>query len=82
MVSSWPRRGRPDSKGPGPKGRGKTATLLGGSIFAVIVLWALWHGVVGPRVIAPTPGIPYDQAPAPDPNRAPPTEDQDTPTPL
>lgn len=52
----------------------RTATYFGLAAFLLIVFWALWHGVVGPRVIDPIPGDPEAVAPAPDPERAPPTE--------
>ncbi|MGV6820276.1 MAG: hypothetical protein ACWA5T_07220 [Parvularcula sp.] len=41
-----------------PFGRGTNITFFGVGIFLLIVLWGLWHGIVGPRVIAPTPGEP------------------------
>lgn len=44
------------------------------AVFFLIVIWALWHGVIGPRVIEPVPGDPEALTPAPDPERAPPVE--------
>jgi hypothetical protein len=40
------------------EGRPRTVTLLGMAAFLVILLWGLWHGVIGPRVIEPVPGVP------------------------
>ena len=51
----------------------KTATILGVGIFFLLVVWAMWHGIIGPRVIEPTPGDPA-MAQAPDPDREPPRD--------
>lgn len=35
----------------------KRTTLFGVGLFGLFVAWALWHGIIGPRVIEPTPGV-------------------------
>lgn len=52
----------------------RSRSFLGMAVFFLIVIWALWHGVIGPRVIEPVPGDPEALTPAPDPERAPPVE--------
>lgn len=52
--------------------KGKKGSILGLGLFFLIIIWAMWHGVIGPRVIEPTPGT--QEAPAPDPTREPPRE--------
>ncbi|MEM9234925.1 MAG: hypothetical protein AAGA69_11905 [Pseudomonadota bacterium] len=56
-----------------PKKR-RSTTFLGMAVFFLLLIWALWHGVIGPRVIDPLPGDPDVVAPAPDPDREPPRE--------
>lgn len=38
-----------------PKTNPRHATIFGVGIFLLLVIWALWHGVIGPRVIEPVP---------------------------
>ena len=54
----WPRRGL-GRENP-PRGNSKGATILGIAVFFLLLFWALWHGVIGPRVIEP---VPADQLP-------------------
>ena len=53
--------------------KARSRSFLGMAVFFLVIFWALWHGVIGPRVIAPTPGT-QEAPPPPDPEREPPRE--------